>query len=349
MAQPDQCGVEIRKPVAFPRGDGVFLEELEAVVEPHLLSGIDERLPVGQRKGQQRHHACRVAHALEFRPGPRVFVVVRGEHQAERLARHGSGIPGDVGTQVCGAFPSLCDVVQQVVQLPRIRGVERPVVQCGGFALGEQVDAGVLLPQCGQRLLPEVDGYLARHVAAESVDAAVEPETHGGRHCCTHVRVAVVELGDVRPVVLHDGVAQRVTYIPVGRALLDPAGIGRGVVGHPVQDYAQPESVGFGQEPVEILQRAEFGVDGFVAGDGVVRAEGSLALLDADGVDGHQPDDVHAQFSEPGQVACGRRQRPFGGVLAHVHFVDDRVVTPVGVGGRLLRPVAAGNQYHCEK
>ena len=55
----------------FPRGYGVFLEELEAVVEPHLLSGIDERLPVGQREGQQRHHACRVAHALEFRPGPR--------------------------------------------------------------------------------------------------------------------------------------------------------------------------------------------------------------------------------------------------------------------------------------
>ena len=115
------------------------------------------------------------------------------------------------------------------------------------------------------------------------------------------------------------------------------------MVGHPVQDHAQPESVGFGQEPVEILQRAEFGVDGFVVGDGVVRAEGSLALLDADG------DDVHAHLLEPGQVACGLRQRPFGGVLAHVHFVDDRVVTPVGVGGRLLRPCAAGNQYHCEK
>ena len=40
VAQPDQCGVEIRKPVMFPRGYGVFLEELEAVVEPHLLSGI---------------------------------------------------------------------------------------------------------------------------------------------------------------------------------------------------------------------------------------------------------------------------------------------------------------------
>ena len=26
-----------------------------------------------------------------------------------------------------------------------------------------------------------------------------------------------------------------------------------------------------------------------------------------------------------------------------------QVVTPVGVGGRLLRPCAAGNQYHCEK
>ena len=39
VAQPDQCGVEIRKPVMFPRGYGVFLEELEAVVEPHLLSG----------------------------------------------------------------------------------------------------------------------------------------------------------------------------------------------------------------------------------------------------------------------------------------------------------------------
>ena len=178
----------------------------------------------------------------------------------------------------------------------------------------------VLLPQCGRRLLP-VDGYLARHVAAESVDAAVEPKAWRPPFAARMSRCR--SRRRCPSVILHDGVAQQVTYIPVGRALLDPAGIGQVWLATQSRITRSP-SLWASAGVSKILQRAEFGVDGFVVREWRSTSRGFPALADADGVGGHQPDDVHAQFSEPGQVACGRRQRPFGGVLAR-SFRDDRL------------------------
>ena len=228
------------------------------------------------------------------------------------------GIAAAVGAEVVAqrrdAHLLLRHVVQQVVHLPGVAGVERPALEeVQLLGLGQHEQVGLRAPQLPHRFAPEIDGDEHRHVAAESVDGVLlEPVAHGVDLALPYGAVGVVEFGRVGPVPGDGRLALRVAFVPIGRLLGDPARVAGRVVGHPVEQHLHAEAVRFGHEGVQIGRRSHLGIHGAVVAYGVVGAEGSLAVDPADGVDGHQPYGVDPQFAQKGQTfRCGA-QRALG-------------------------------------
>ena len=348
-AQARQGAVEVRDGVGLQRGDGVLLEERETVVVADLLAGIEQRLHHRQGPREHGHRLPRVAHPLELRPAPRILVVVGREAEPAAAAAERLLVPVQIAHEAVGVGLALREVVQQVVQFPGIGGGKAGIVQPGLLALGEEVQRPrVFFPECRQNLRPEILRDLIGHVAAESVHAALQPEVHALPHLGAHLGAAVVELGDVGPVVFDDRISLCVTNIPFRGLLRHPRMVRRGVVGHPVQDDLEPLRVCRGEEVVEVGERAEFRVDVAVVPDGVIGAQGALAALLPDGIGRHDPEDVHAQLLQQGQVAFRRGESAFRRELADVEFIDEPVARP-GVGDVLLRgPLRAGDRQHAQ-
>ena len=161
--------------------------------------------------------------------------MVGREHEAESLCGIGGRILGDILFKVRHSFPALRDVIQQMVQFPGIRGVKGILMQFRSLAFRKEIYSRIVLPQLRKGLSPEIHRDFAGHVAPEPVHSLVQPEPHGIRHRGTHVLVVVIQLRDVRPVILRHRIAQGITDIPVSRLAGLPHGVRRGVVGHPVQ------------------------------------------------------------------------------------------------------------------
>ena len=235
----------------------------------------------------------------------------------------------------------------QVVQVPAVGRIEGAVVQERLLALGQKIYiGGYRLDPC-ECLLPEVDRHFVGHVATESVHAAPDPEQHGRGHGLAHLGIGVIELGYVRPVVLHDGQSRLlVEHIPVLVSLFPPLRIARGVVGDPVDNDFQPQIMGCGDEPVERFDIAELGVDRLVVRYRVVGAERTLASVDADRVYRHQPHYVDTHLLQFGQITLGRGERAFRRRLPYVELVNHRVVLVLRHFGRIvpLGLAAAGKQ-----
>lgn len=105
------------------------------------------------------------------------------------------------------------------------------------------------------------------------------------------------------------------------------------VVGDDVDDDAQAEVGGFGDELLGLVEGAEGGVDGAVVGDVVA------AVDHRGGVPGGEPDGVDAEVGEVGQSRPDAREVPGAvavavGETARIHLVDDGVAPPVGGTGR---------------
>ena len=135
-------------------------------------------------------------------------------------------------------------------------------------------------------------------------------------------------------------VALPVALVPLGM-LLHERVVPRGVVGDPVEDDVQPEPVRGGDEVLEVGERAELGVDAEVVAHGVGTAEDALAVLGADRVDRHEPDDVGAERLDPRQLYLRRGERPLGGELPEVDLVERGAPRPfrvveLDVGDRLV-------------
>ena len=174
MLEGDEVAVEVGMRILLPCRDGVFLEELEAVVPSHLLTGIDERLSARQGEGEHGHGLRGVAHTLKFGAGPGVLVVVGDEHEAVGTFGVALGVLLDIGYQVVDALVALGDIVHHVVQLPRVGGVEPALaLQERFFALGEHEDIGVLCLDVLDGLFPEGEGHLASHIATEAIDTTL--------------------------------------------------------------------------------------------------------------------------------------------------------------------------------
>ncbi|MPM41961.1 hypothetical protein SDC9_88623 [bioreactor metagenome] len=190
-----------------------------------------------------------------------------------------------------------------------------------GEGLGEEDHLRVRPADLGQQPGPEVDRLGVRVVHPEDRHAVGDPQPDDPQHLGVDPLRVAVEVDRVDVLVLLRrvlGVRDRAVH-PLGeplRVLADPGMIGRSLQGQ-VEGHLDAELPGPGDEPVEVLEGAQVGVDRVVAavgrpdrpdrpgiaglgGQGVVAA---LAEGGADRVDRRQVDDVEAHrrgVLEPG-------------------------------------------------
>ena len=205
-------------------------------------------------------------------------------------------------------------------------------MQLGRFPLGQHEDR-LDRVEFAAGVVPEIDWHVAGHVAAVAVDVGLaHPVLERLGHVTPQAGLAVVELDDVRPVPPRRRVevALPVPLVPFG-VLPDQHVVPGGVVGDPVEDHVQPKFVGAVDEPLEVVEGAELGVDGEVVARRVRAAQRALAVLLADRVDRHEPDDVRTQRLQARQLLLRSGERSLRRELPQVDLVQDGVLRPLGV------------------
>src|SRR5208337_95745 len=102
-----------------------------------------------------------------------------------------------------------------------------------------------------------------------------------------------------------------------------------GMVRDPVEDDVHVLLVCCCDEVLEIVQSAELGIHAVIILYGVGASQGAFAILFANFVDRHQPQDVDAQLFQAGQLLLRSPESAFWRELAGVDLVDGGVLTPV--------------------
>ena len=120
-----------------------------------------------------------------------------------------------------------------------------------------------------------------------------------------------------------------VLVVPVG-VVGHEHGIVRGMIENDVNHHLEAQVVGGGDETGEVVFVAKFGVDLAVVGDGVGRAKPTFAMGNADGMDGHEPDDVDAHAVDARQISFDVGEGTVGAVVTGVDFVEDEVAVVEG-------------------
>ena len=142
-------------------------------------------------------------------------------------------------------------------------------------ASDRKTTSGSVLRTSVEQPLPEHHRLGVRVVDAEHLDAVAHPEPHDAQHLVGQALEVVVEVERVDVLVL----LRRVLGVRDGavgaggeplRVRLDPGVVGRALQREVERDL-EPELVGLGDERVEVVDRAEVGVDGVVAA--VLRAD----------------------------------------------------------------------------
>ena len=190
-----------------------------------------------------------------------------------------------------------------------------------GEGLGEEDDVGVLVLHLADHPLPERERLGVRVVDAEDANAVLDPEQDDVAQRVPQRREGVAVEMDVDDVLVLLrrvlGVLDRAVRPPVEplRMLLDPRMVGGALDGE-VDGDLQAVVAGGLDQPGEIVEAAELGMDGVVAAVGradrigaarVVRAGGQrvvLALAEgaADRMDRRKIEDVEAEIAHIGQL-----------------------------------------------
>ena len=276
--------------------------------------------------------------------------MVGDEPHAVRVGRKALGLFVHVIAQHLDGLLALGHLVGQVVEVPSVAHVEGAVVVFRLFGFGKHEDVGVDRLELSAGHLPKRGRHLHRHVAAVPIHPAVlHPVDQGVRHArvkpVVHA-VLPIELGHVPPVGAQWGlqVAEAVQQV-VFLVRLGPHAIEGAVVGHPVQNHPQAQRVGLVHKSLEVFKGSVVGVDGVVvlhavgtsqrrtAGlhDVIVGVFTAFAVDLSNGMHRHQPQNVRAEFLQPRKVWDQGVEGSLWGVLTHVHFVDGRVLGPLGV------------------
>lgn len=133
----------------------------------------------------------------------------------------------------------------------------------------------------------------------------------------------IVQIDNVRPV--GGLVAEASVRLPVIklRVLGDVHRVRRRVVVHHIDDALHAARVDRVHERLEIFKRAVLGIDRAVIAVRVGTAETALFALLADGVDGHEPDDIRSQRADAVKIGDHGAERPLRRMVAHIHAVND--------------------------
>ena len=257
------------------------------------------------------------------------FVVVRGvnevlESQQIRPVRQR---PGSV--QI--AVERLADIVF-VFDIERLVGVHVP----GGIhaaaaaddaehavhAFSEPDEVRFALRDLPAGSRPEFHRHERSYVAAEAVDD-LRPLLQGLQLVVPKLRNVVIQVDDVRPVPhVVAGRAVR-TLIEILRVFLPQDGIRGSMIIYDVDHALHAALLDLLRQNAEVFQRAVFRVHRPVIPDRVGAAQGALALQRADGMDGHEPENVCPQGFDAVQVRDQGAERALSRVVADVNGVDD--------------------------
>ena len=264
------------------------------------------------------------------------------------LAGPGALAPRVVHEELGQPGPTLHDVVHGLIPAPRVGRIKCLRMQVARLPLGQHEDRPDRV-QLTAHVVPEVDRHEARHVAAVAVDADFpHPVFHCLGHVLAHAGLRVIEIDDIRPVPprRRAEIAVPVALVPVGMLFSQRIVPGR-VVGDPVEDHVHIERMSGVDESLEVVQRAELGIDAKIIAYRVRTAERALPVLFADRVDRHEPQDVDTEIPEPRQLPLDGAERPFGAELPDVDLVNRGIAAPLGVFERHVRPGLDGIRTSC--
>ncbi len=331
--QCDQVPVQITDRMRLP-DDRILLEERQSLPIAGLLAVVDQRNALAQHRQHDAGFECR-AEPLELGCLPGVLIVVAQIGHSVGILRPGALVLGVIAVERGYIGLADGDPMEGVVPTPGVAGVEGAPVDIAALVFGEHEDRldGI---QFGPDGLPEVERHITGDIAAKPVDADLaDPELHGLGHVAAQFRIAVIEIDDVRPIPpwSRAEVAAPVTLVPV-RMRLDQRIVPGGVVGHPVENHPHAQPVRLGDECLEIVQRAEFRIDTIVVAYRVRTAQAALAVLLADRMDRHEPQDVRAKRLQARQLRTGGDQGAFGRELTGVDLVQHGGARPV----RMVEP-----------
>ena len=135
--------------------------------------------------------------------------------------------------------------------------------------------------------------------------------------------IRIVQIDHVRPI------ADLVSALSIGlliekfRMLGNERGVGRGVIIDHVDHALHAALVNFIDQMDKVLHRAVFGVDRAIIPVGIGAAEAAFLVQTADGMDGHEPDDIHAQRTDAVEIRLNGAKRALGRVAADIQLIDD--------------------------
>ena len=215
------------------------------------------------------------------------------------------------------------------------------------FGLCQHEHFGIHFFQLASCLFPEIGRDLFSYIAAVSIDSKfAHPILQCVRHGVVQSRLASVfpvELGHVPPIGAR-GRLQVARFIEqeVLQVRFGPFAVECRVVCHPIEDHlhaqcmsclGQCAQVRFGTEVrvdlVVILHAVRASHAGRAGLHHVVVLVFSAFAVDLpNGMDGHEPQNVHTELFQAGQVFCKCIEGPFRGVLPHIHFINGRIGGP---------------------
>ena len=136
------------------------------------------------------------------------------------------GVLADVAEKLRNILFATGNGVHQMMEFPCIRSIEAGErVQLRLFAFRQHIHSRIVGTQTCYCLLPELERNFTCHVASETVDSTLHPESHGISHTLPYILVFIIQIGCVRPVCSKGSVTFGITLIPVSCLACNPHGI----------------------------------------------------------------------------------------------------------------------------